>query len=141
MSFFVFHGRCVRVLILFAIAPFVLATSAGCGGGGGLDATEAEVQSTVEGLNGTTVVEDGHIVAIDLGNSEVEDSHLKQFEQLPALKKLNLQGTAVTDAVFPTADNIPTLEELDISGAKVTRKKAQLYRNAHPNLMVSGPEA
>jgi len=61
------------------------------------------------------------ITALDLGGSKaLTDEGVRHLARLPALKHLDLSGTAITDRGFQVLRHLPGLETLSLAGTPIT---------------------
>lgn len=74
---------------------------------------------------------------LDLNGSQVTDAGLEILKELPALVKLRLARTKITDKGFRSALFAKdSLMELDVRGTQVSRETAQAWRDVKPGRRV-----
>lgn len=62
------------------------------------------------------------IVSIDIGNSGIQESELKNLKDFPHLQKLHLQNVAIGDEGVKQLRDLTYLESLNLSGTKISTK-------------------
>jgi Leucine-rich repeat (LRR) protein len=85
--------------------------------------TKAELDAiaAIEHLSGQVKRDaDGHAVSVILKDVEARDADVAPLEDLPDLKFLSLERTAVGDAGVAHLSKLADLESLSLSGTKVT---------------------
>jgi len=72
------------------------------------------------------------VTALDLGGSKaLTDEGLGHLAALPALKHLDVSGTAVTDRGLEVLRELPALESLSLAGTRVTDKGVAYLAHCH----------
>jgi hypothetical protein len=115
-------------------------------------------------LLGEVAIEEGHIVGLDFGGSDLADAALAEVGKVASLQRLYLNGTQITDNGLKHLAGLTSLTHLDVSQTQVTdgglkhlEKLASLRtlivrgsqgisaeavrtaRKSNPRLLVTGP--
>lgn len=72
------------------------------------------------------------VVVLDMGNPDVGDDTLSLLQDLPLLRELSLNDSAVTDRGLPSLARLPALESLRIARTKVTPAGIEAFLAAPP---------
>ncbi|MEZ6072025.1 MAG: J domain-containing protein [Pirellulales bacterium] len=76
------------------------------------------------------------VASLDLSAARIGDATASRLCELTNLKRLNLTGTGVTNAVFDLADSLSSLQWLGVSGTRVTWFGAHRARRRFPELTI-----
>lgn len=77
---------------------------------------------------------------LDLSNTSISDDSLSVLMELPQLTELNLRKTKITDAGFENfVRNMPALQKLNLQGTEVTRELALQWKNEDKARRLIGP--
>ena len=74
--------------------------------------------------------------SLDISAARIGDDTAMRLRQLANLQRLNLTGTAVTNAVFDLADSLTSLRWLGVSGTRVSWFGTQKARRRFPELTI-----
>ena len=79
------------------------------------------------------------VVAVDLGDTNVTDSDLKDLKELKGLQDLDLGFTQITDAGLKNLKELKGLQSLDLRDAQITDAGMKDLKQALPTTRIWGP--
>lgn len=126
-----------------AVLLFCLALFTGCGKKAVvIPDSQQPVADEIKAQGGLIGVDEAEaelgVVSVNLQGTKIDDEFVKRLTAFPALRRLSLRATKITDASIPVLLKMKTLVQLDVGDTKLSEKGKATIREAFAEIELEG---